>query len=592
MKRIVSGIMLTILLMGTLYTLLDLKPVAGWSNGGYSSDPSNPNYGTHDWIAQHALDWLSNAEKEYIVNNLAIYLYGTELPDNSGAPDGIGDTALHHVYYWSNESLQDDASATRAQTEYSIALSYIKSGNVAIGAKTLGIMSHYVVDVGEFEHVMGSGTEWGSEVHHSDYETYVDERTNSYDAEFNAYLAFDGSLDKISAYDAACTLAYDTTFDVDGNSTCVWMDQNYDWSNQTFKDRCGESLNLAVNALADVLHTFCTEARAQETRIFTDPPSVTKDLPLGDVFSIDVKIENIPDNQGLVGLQFQVSWNSSILEGVSMQEVLFTSVTPPGGASIWVIWLSASGGEAKYAVTWLDLNKVLAGGYAPIYGNHTVATIQLRVKGYGITTIDLFDTKLGDQNAQPITHESEDGLIQILPVVPATLDVYPQALNLRGKGNWTTVYIETETGNASSARDIVLTSVRLNHTIAVDPSAPTVIGDYDNDNVTDLMVNFNRTIVSEFILSMGITSGNVSFILTGELTDGTLFGGNSVIRVKMPGDLNMDNTVNMKDVSIAVGAFNSFPNHPRWDWAADEVEDGRIDTRDILAVLLNFGRHY
>jgi hypothetical protein len=34
------------------------------------------------------------------------------------------------------------------------------------------------------------------------------------------------------------------------------MDTTYDWGNAAFKDRCGESLNIAVNAIADVLHTF------------------------------------------------------------------------------------------------------------------------------------------------------------------------------------------------------------------------------------------------------------------------------------------------------------------------------------------------
>jgi hypothetical protein len=34
------------------------------------------------------------------------------------------------------------------------------------------------------------------------------------------------------------------------------MNQNYDWDNATFKNRCGESLNLTVNLVADVLHTF------------------------------------------------------------------------------------------------------------------------------------------------------------------------------------------------------------------------------------------------------------------------------------------------------------------------------------------------
>jgi len=38
------------------------------------------------------------------------------------------------------------------------------------------------------------------------------------------------------------------------------MDQNYNWNNPTFKNRCGESLNLAVNYLADVLHTLWVEA--------------------------------------------------------------------------------------------------------------------------------------------------------------------------------------------------------------------------------------------------------------------------------------------------------------------------------------------
>jgi hypothetical protein len=65
-----------------VFLFLNVGLVYGWSNGGYSTDPSNPKYGTHDWIAQHALDWLPTQEKQYIQDNLAVYLYGTELPDN------------------------------------------------------------------------------------------------------------------------------------------------------------------------------------------------------------------------------------------------------------------------------------------------------------------------------------------------------------------------------------------------------------------------------------------------------------------------------------------------------------------------------
>src|SRR3990172_8914059 len=124
----------------------------GWSNGGYSTDPTNPDYGTHDWIAQHALDWLPSAEKTYIVNNLAAYLYGTELPDNGGASDGIGDQTKHHVYFHSDGALQDDASAARASQEYQNAETYLAGSSFYMAAKTAGIMSHYVVDVAVFGH--------------------------------------------------------------------------------------------------------------------------------------------------------------------------------------------------------------------------------------------------------------------------------------------------------------------------------------------------------------------------------------------------------------------------------------------------------
>ena len=230
--------------------------VFAWSNGGYSDDPSNPDYGTHDWIAEHALDWLPSGQKQFILNNLAWYFYGTELPDNGQASDGIGDTGKHHVYYFANGSLQEDDAAVRAQMEYENAVNLFRTGDVVGAAKRLGVMTHYISDVAVFGHVMGSKTFWGSEHHHSDYEEYVNEKTNSPADEFNAFLAFDGSLTNTSAYDAALTLAYDTTFDVDGDLTCVWMDQNYNWDNPTFKNRCGQSLNLAVNLIADVLHTF------------------------------------------------------------------------------------------------------------------------------------------------------------------------------------------------------------------------------------------------------------------------------------------------------------------------------------------------
>lgn len=107
---------------------------------------------------------------------------------------------------------------------------------------------------------MGSHSVWGEATRHSDYENYVRTRTNTYDDGFNTYVEWDNTLANVSAYNASLTLAYDTTFDAGGVYNCTWMEKNYDWNNLAFKDRCGESLNLAVNAIADVLHSFYLEA--------------------------------------------------------------------------------------------------------------------------------------------------------------------------------------------------------------------------------------------------------------------------------------------------------------------------------------------
>lgn len=264
------------------------------------------------------MDWLPQAEKQFILENLATYLYGTELPDNKNAPDGIGDTTKHHVYFFANGSLQDDIGAVRAQEEYNNALSLYKSGQTVDAVKRLGMMTRYIADLAVFGHVMGSGTDWGAETHHSDYEDYVEQRTDSYDDDFNIFLQFDGSLDVITAYDAALNLAYDTTFDVDGDLTCVWMDQNYNWSDPTFRNCCGESINLAVNLITDVLHTFALEVQEhhiavpfhyQEKEYYCGPACLEM---VFDYYGEDINQTEIADVAGTVGAPYYSTFTDEL----------------------------------------------------------------------------------------------------------------------------------------------------------------------------------------------------------------------------------------------------------------------------------------
>jgi hypothetical protein len=231
-----------------------------WCNGGYSDSPDDPKYGTHDWIAHHALDFLPYEEKEYLEDNLNLYLYGTELPDNGNAPDGIGDTWNHHVYFYKDGEIQDDIGAIRAQEEYIELVSYLEDENYEMAALKAGIMSHYIADVGVFGHVMGAETDWGEEKHHSDYESYVERRIDGYESEFNYYIGSYG-LEKKDAYESTIINAYITTFGDDYYTMpCWWMDENYDWGDIIFKDSCGESLNRCVNLVAWALHAAYDEA--------------------------------------------------------------------------------------------------------------------------------------------------------------------------------------------------------------------------------------------------------------------------------------------------------------------------------------------
>jgi hypothetical protein len=246
-----------------------------WSNGGWSANPADPDYGTHDWIAQHALNYLPAEEKQYLTDHLEVYLFGTELPDLPASQGGIGDTTKHHVYFSESGVLTDDISAQRAQDMYVQALEYLRAGDYVDAAEAAGAMTHYIADVAVFGHVMGASTPWGTEIHHSDYETYVTSQTQTYTSIFSSALAFDGNLATVTAYNATVNLAYDTTFGGADHLTCNWMDNNYDWDSPTFSGRCGQSLNLAVNAAADVLHSLYVEAKPTQTPTPTSTASAT-----------------------------------------------------------------------------------------------------------------------------------------------------------------------------------------------------------------------------------------------------------------------------------------------------------------------------
>ncbi len=119
--------------------------------------------------------------------------------------------------------------------------------------------------------------------------------------------------------------------------------------------------------------------------------------------------------------------------------------------------------------------------------------------------------------------------------IEATIDIDPDTLNLKNKGNWITAYIELPEGY--DVADIDVSSLLLILKDPKDPKDPEYpveaemkwasIGDDDKDEILDLMVKFNRTVV-ERQLEVG---DEVEITVSGSLINGTEFVGIDIIRV-------------------------------------------------------------
>jgi hypothetical protein len=288
MKNALSILLLIMLLMFLT------EPGYGWQNG-YAPGMNvacSKCYGTHDFLAEHALtflpwdqvySWLMmSPSRPYGVFASQTYLYGTEIPDLGG--QGFkADWSLHSVYYGSDGSLQDDYAAKHAQQSFEQVLSYLRTGDMQNAAKWMGITSHYVTDVTSFWHVMGKGKEWVNAARNGNaYENWVNRETDSYTAPFSSCLIFDGKLERVSAYDVTLKLAYDTTFDSSGfGRTAKWMDDHYSTTSSYYRQRVCESLSLAANAVADLIYST-TQAEAT-TATMTTPMTHSSSLVIPTV---------------------------------------------------------------------------------------------------------------------------------------------------------------------------------------------------------------------------------------------------------------------------------------------------------------------
>jgi hypothetical protein len=258
-----------------LAALFCLPPAFAWNNGqsgnASTNQPSECNdvpYATHDWIPDHALALLPMEEQAWLLPHKRLFLLGTEAPDNReiptecGAPhNGYDDRSSGHSVEW-NSSFSDfattangqkkDRAARRAQEEYNKGVIAFQQGKPADAAFFLGAMAHYIGDVSQYGHSVPN------ETHHSDYEGWVARQTASFDdGVFESFIVLE-SLVRRTPYTAVRRISRATAKGDGDILSAAMMDSLYPQreTHQGYRNSVGASLNLGVNELADVLHTF------------------------------------------------------------------------------------------------------------------------------------------------------------------------------------------------------------------------------------------------------------------------------------------------------------------------------------------------
>ncbi len=118
------------------------------------------------------------------------------------------------------------------------------------------------------------------------------------------------------------------------------------------------------------------------------------------------------------------------------------------------------------------------------------------------------------------------------PSVSAGIKIRPTTINLNSRGAYITAYIDLDGG--LDARDINVSTVALRRGYLGPVYAlatPVSARDYDLDGVYELMVKFPRQSVHAILEP----AQSVALTVSGQLFDGTAFGGSDLVRVTGPG---------------------------------------------------------
>ncbi len=306
-----------------------------------------------------------------------------------------------------------------------------------------------------------------------------------------------------------------------------------------------------------------TILQTEEPKIFIDPPSLYFDTLIpGKRFSINISVANVTD---LKSFECKLSYSTEMLDIVAI--AFLPEENLPIGSfnsndTAGVVWISA------------------------IYDGDSITTdvpvalvaITFKMMNGGISPLHLYDTTLEDSLGAPIEHSTDDGIVYILRHDVAVVHVAPSTTETY-IGNVVNVTVTIDNGGDVAEN----CTVKAYHNETV----------FATSDVTNLAPSENVTLVFGWNTS-DVAAGH-SYVIKAEanplpletnFTNNILIDG--VVKVKIIGDVNNDDIVDINDLIAWDAAWNTTESDPEWNPQADINSDGVVDYEDAIIIIQHY----
>lgn len=307
------------------------------------------------------------------------------------------------------------------------------------------------------------------------------------------------------------------------------------------------------------------------TRLFIDPPElIAPTMGPGDVFQIEVKIENVID---MYDYSFKLGYDTNVLT------CLGVIITPPTNDVNFDVQISIND---AVGTIWVSVQYYPPATPITIYAAERLVIIWFMVQAHGQTVLDLHNTRVSDPLGNNITHKVDDGFFATLLRDVAVIDVKVVSPNVVYAGRIVVINV-TVMNRGNMTTETFDVTVYYGHNPIETRSV--TLGPWSVKTITFYWNTSGLTPCSNYTISA--YAGPVPYEINLEnnlFVDGW-------VKIKMRGDVNGDGVINIFDIVLVCSAYGSTPGSPKWNPDCDLAPPWNlINIFDVVTVCSLYGQ--